>query len=122
MFVYDNSPCDCKPGTVRKMHCPCMYAVLIHAFNSLLCSNGSVKVIFRVIVKVLKPSKESNDVVAVKIGRKINKQLKTGRIGNILVVPDAIKLKGNFNDNGRRRGWKRVLILRGYLYPGFLNE
>ncbi|XP_028394789.1 hemicentin-1-like [Dendronephthya gigantea] len=55
--------------------------------------NGSVKVIFRVIVKVLKPSKESNDVVAVKIGRKINKQLKTGRIGNIQVVPDAIKLK-----------------------------
>ncbi|XP_028394142.1 uncharacterized protein LOC114518358 [Dendronephthya gigantea] len=55
--------------------------------------NGSIKVIFRVIVKVLKPSKESNDVVAVKIGRKINKQLKTGRIGNIQVVPDAIKLK-----------------------------
>ena len=51
--------------------------------------------IFRVIVKVLKPSKESNDVVAVKIGRKINKQLKTGRIGNIQVVPDAIKLRGN---------------------------
>ncbi|XP_028413457.1 titin-like isoform X1 [Dendronephthya gigantea] len=56
-------------------------------------TNGSVKVIFRVIVKVLKPSKESNDVVAVKIGRKINKQLKTGRIGNIQVVPGAIKLK-----------------------------
>ena len=58
-------------------------------------SNGSVKVIFKVIVKVLKPSKETNDVVAVKIGRKINKQIKTGRIGNIQVVPDAIKLKGN---------------------------
>ena len=58
-------------------------------------SNGSVKVIFRVIVKVLKPSKETNDVVAVKIGRKINKQLKTGRIGNIQVVPEAIKLRGN---------------------------
>ncbi len=58
-------------------------------------SSGSVKVIFRVIVKVLKPSKETNDVVAVKIGRKINKQLKTGRIGNIQVVPEAIKLRGN---------------------------
>ena len=57
-------------------------------------SNGSVKVIFRVIVEVLKPSKESNDVVAVKVGRKISKQLLTGRIGNIMVVPEAIKLRG----------------------------
>jgi hypothetical protein len=64
--------------------------ILFHFFYS----NGSVKVIFRVVVKVLKPSKETNDVVAVKVGRKINKQLKTGRIGNILVIPDAIKLNG----------------------------
>jgi hypothetical protein len=64
--------------------------ILFHFFYS----NGSVKVLFRVVVKVLKPSKETNDVVAVKVGRKINKQLKTGRIGNILVIPDAIKLNG----------------------------
>ena len=63
-------------------------------FN-LFYSEGSVKVIFRVIVKVLKPSKETNDVVAVKVGRKISKQLKTGRIGNIQVVPEAIQLRGN---------------------------
>ena len=60
-----------------------------------LYSKGSVKVIFRVVIKVLKPSKETNDVVAVKVGRKISKQLKTGRIGNILVVPEAIQLRGN---------------------------
>ena len=64
--------------------------ILFHFFYS----NGSVKVLFRVVVKVLKPSKDTNDVVAVKVGRKINKQLKTGRIGNILVIPDAIKLNG----------------------------
>ena len=50
--------------------------------------------IFRVIVKVLKPSKETNDVVALKIARQVYKQLKTGRIGNILVSPDALQLKG----------------------------
>ena len=50
--------------------------------------------IFRVIIDVFKPSKESNDVVAVKVGRKISKQLLTGKIGNILVVPEAIKLRG----------------------------
>jgi hypothetical protein len=45
-------------------------------------------------VKVLKPSKETNDVVALKIARQVYKQLKTGRIGNILVSPDALQLKG----------------------------
>ena len=50
--------------------------------------------IFRVIIEVFKPSKESNDVVAVKVGWKISKQLLTGKIGNILVVPEAIKLRG----------------------------
>ena len=60
-----------------------------------MCSNGSVKVLFKVIVKVLKPSKETNDVVAVKVARKIYKQIKTGRIGKIAVVPDALKLNGN---------------------------
>lgn len=29
-----------------------------------------------------------------KFGRKFNKQLKTGHIGNIKVVSDAVKLKG----------------------------
>ena len=62
---------------------------------SLLTSSGSVKVIFRVKVKVAEPSKESKDVIATKLGRKIIEQIKTGRIGNIQVVPDAIKLKGN---------------------------
>ena len=61
----------------------------------LLNSSGSVKVIFRVKVKVAKPSKKSKDVVAAKLGRKIIKQIKTGRIGNIQIVPDAIKLKGD---------------------------
>jgi hypothetical protein len=51
-------------------------------------------------MKVLKPSKETNDVVAVKVGRKISKQLKTGRIGNILVVPEAIQLRGNITLRG----------------------
>ena len=50
--------------------------------------------IFRVIVEVSKPSKETNDVVAVKVGRKLSKQLLTGRIGNIMVVPKALKLRG----------------------------
>ena len=54
-----------------------------------------MKVLFKVVVKVFKPSKETNDVVAVKIGRKIYKQLKTGRIGKIAVIPDALKLNGN---------------------------
>jgi hypothetical protein len=48
-------------------------------------------------VKVLKPSKKTNDVVAVSVGRKIYKQLKTGRIGKFAVVPDALKLNGNNN-------------------------
>ena len=65
------------------------YCNLFHHF-----SNGSVKVIFRVIVEVSKPSKETNDVVAVKVGRKLSKQLLTGRIGNIMVVPKALKLRG----------------------------
>ena len=52
--------------------------------------------LFRVIVKVLKPSKKTNDVVAVSVGRKIYKQLKTGRIGKFAVVPDALKLNGKF--------------------------
>ena len=69
--------------------------VLVTHFIFILCSNGSVKVLFKVIVEVLKPSKETNDVVAVKVGRKIYKQLKTGRIGNIAVVRDALKLNGN---------------------------
>ena len=55
---------------------------------------GSVKVLFKVVLKVYKPSKETNDVVAVKVGRKIYKQLKTGRIGKFAVVPDALKLNG----------------------------
>ena len=58
-------------------------------------SNGSVEVLFNVIVIVLKPSKETNDVVAVKVGRKIYKQLKTGHIGKVAVVRDALKLNGN---------------------------
>ena len=68
---------------------------LLHQLFNLFYSEGSVKVIFRVIVKVLKPSKETNDVVAVNVGRKISKQLKTGRIGNIQVARDAIQLRGN---------------------------
>ena len=52
--------------------------------------------IFRVIVEVLKPSKESNDVVAVKVGQKISKQLLTGSIGSIMVVPKAIKLRDGY--------------------------
>ena len=51
--------------------------------------------LFRVIVKVFKPSKETDDVVAVNVGHKIIKQLKTGRIGAIEVIPDAIQLQGN---------------------------
>ena len=46
-------------------------------------------------MKVFRPSKETNDVVAVKLGRKINQQIKTGRIGNIQVVPEVLKLRGN---------------------------
>ena len=51
--------------------------------------------LFKVIVKVLKPSKETNDVVAVKVGKKIYKQLKTGRIGKFTVIPSTLKLNGN---------------------------
>ena len=60
-----------------------------------LClSNGSVKVIFRIILKVKKPSTDTRDVVTIRIGKKLNNQLKTGRIGNILVVPEVLKIKG----------------------------
>ena len=58
-------------------------------------SEGSVKVLFRVIINVFKPSKETNDVVAVNVGHTIIKQLKTGRIGTLQVIPDAIQLQGN---------------------------
>ena len=51
--------------------------------------------LFRVIIKVLKPSKERKDVVAVSVGRKILKQLKTGRIGKFAVKPGVLKLNGN---------------------------
>ena len=51
--------------------------------------------IFRVIINVYKPSKETNDVVAVNVGHRIIKQLKTGRIGTLQVIPDAIQLQGN---------------------------
>ena len=57
-------------------------------------SEGSVKVLFRVIINVFKPSKETSDVVAVNVGHRIIKQLKTGRIGTMQVIPDAIQLKG----------------------------
>ena len=69
--------------------------MLCKLFCSNSCRNGSVKVLFRVIVKVLKPSKETNDVVAVKVGKKIYKQLKTGRIGKFTVNPSTLKLNGN---------------------------
>lgn len=60
-----------------------------------LClSNGSVKVIFRIILKVKKPSTDTRDVVTIRIGKKLNNQLKTGRIGNILVVPEVLQIKG----------------------------
>ena len=60
-----------------------------------LClSNGSVKVIFRIILKVEKPSTNTRDVVTIRIGKKLNNQLKTGRIGNILVVPEVLQIKG----------------------------
>ena len=60
-----------------------------------LClSNGSVKVIFRIILKVKKPSTNTRDVVTIRIGKKLNNQLKTGRIGNILVVPEVLQIKG----------------------------
>ncbi len=58
-------------------------------------SNGSVRVLFRVIIKVLKPSKERKDVVAVSVGRKIFEQLKTGRIGKLVVKPGVLKINGN---------------------------
>ncbi|XP_028418079.1 angiopoietin-1 receptor-like, partial [Dendronephthya gigantea] len=79
-----------------------VYVELFHFFNTtpafkdveiLGFVKGSVKVIFRVVMKVFKPSKITNDVVAVNLGRKINKQLKTGRIGNIQVVPEVLKLR-----------------------------
>jgi hypothetical protein len=54
-----------------------------------------VKVLFEVTVKVLKPSKEKNYAVAVKIGRKIYNQLKTGRIGKFSVISSTLKLNGN---------------------------
>ena len=61
--------------------------------SSFLCSNGSVKVIiFRVKVNASKPSNQSDDVM--KFGRRFDKQLKTGHIGNIKIVPDAVRLKG----------------------------
>ena len=69
--------------------------MLFNLFFFASFSNGSVKVLFKVVVKVLKPSKERNDVIAVKVGRKIYKQLKTGRIGKFAVVPEALKLNGN---------------------------
>ena len=53
--------------------------------------------LFRVIFKVFKPSEETNDVVAVKVGKKIYEQLKTGRIGKFTVIPSTLKLKGNIS-------------------------
>ena len=50
--------------------------------------------LFKVIIQVLKPSKETNNVVALTVGRKIYKQLKTGRIGRNAVIPGALKLNG----------------------------
>lgn len=46
-------------------------------------------------MNVFKPSKETDDVVAVNVGHKLIKQLKKGRIGTLQVIPDAIQLKGN---------------------------
>lgn len=50
--------------------------------------------IFRIILKVKKPSTNTRDVVTIRIGKKLNNQLKTGRIGNILVVPEVLQIKG----------------------------
>lgn len=50
--------------------------------------------IFRIILKVKKPSTNTRDVVTIRIGKKLNNQLKKGRIGNILVVPEVLQIKG----------------------------
>ena len=54
-----------------------------------------MKVIFRVILKVKKPSINPKSVVVVKIGQKLNKEIKKGRIGNIRVAPELLKIKGS---------------------------
>ena len=61
---------------------------------SFFLRNGSVKVLFRIILKVKQPSTDTRNVVILRFGKKLNNQLNTGRLGNFWVVPEPFKLAG----------------------------
>ena len=58
----------------------------------MLCRNDSIQVNFA--VSFFKTPNETIDVVAVNVGRKIIKQVKTGLIGDVKVNTEFLRLKG----------------------------
>ena len=56
-------------------------------------------------MKIVKPSKNPNEVVAVQIGKKLNVQVMKGQIGNMKVVPEPIRIRGTY----------QIIILSSFL-------
>ena len=64
------------------------------SLSSVLCSNGSVKVAFRVVVKV--DNKDRDPKVQAKIvANTLKEKAKSGKVGNLRVKP-TVELKGAF--------------------------
>ena len=61
--------------------------------TAFVCSNGSVKVRFRVIIKVDKAKDKNPEVIATKVGRTLQVSVKNGRVGSLQVAP-VVELKG----------------------------
>ena len=61
----------------------------------MLCRNDGITVNFA--VSFFKTPNETIDVIAVNVGRKIIKQLKTGHIGDVKVDTEFLRLKGKHN-------------------------
>ena len=67
----------------------------IHALIDILLdfSNGSVKVRFRVVVKVDKSEDKAPVAIANKVGKTLRDSAKTGQIGSLKVKP-TVELRG----------------------------
>ena len=71
--------------------------VLIKKVSFFCFSNGSVKVKFRVVVKVEKVEKKEPLVIAKKVGKTLRVSVEDGRIGS-LKVKKTVELRGLFTD------------------------
>ena len=84
-------------------------------------SNGSVKVKFRVVVKVEKAEKKEPLVIAKKVGKTLRVSVEDGRIGS-LKVKKTVELRGLFTDYSSLTFFFTLILLPSSICFFFFSE